>query len=141
MIFTHGGWGGGGGRGTGMLSLSQRSKAVVLSPIGRIYTRYRNNAKGTGFLFYSRYFLSPAMITSYTRSQTECLAFSPVVRIGTPAPSPVTCRRVSPLLVAGWGWVHYTLACGRGGGESQFGQGDRHCGTVAINICTLCSSP
>jgi hypothetical protein len=29
-----------------------------------------------------------------------------------------------------------TFACGRGGGESQFGRGDRHCGS--LGICVLC---
>jgi hypothetical protein len=35
-----------------------------------------------------------------------------------------------------------TLACGRGGGESQFRRGDRHCGTLGtgIYVCTLCST-
>jgi hypothetical protein len=27
-----------------------------------------------------------------------------------------------------------TLACGRGGGKSQFGRGDRHCGSIGIYV-------
>ncbi len=47
-------------------------------------------------------------------------------------PPPLTRRRsVSPPLGGGGG----TLACGRGG--SQFGRGDRHCGTLGICVPTL----
>ncbi len=48
------------------------------------------------------------------------LGCSPAVRIGTP----------HPLCMCSEG--EDTLACGRGGGGSQFGRGDRHCGTLGI---------
>jgi hypothetical protein len=31
-----------------------------------------------------------------------------------------------------------TLACGRGGGGSQFQRGDRHCGTLGIHVLCAC---
>ncbi len=43
----------------------------------------------------------------------------------------LTRRRVSPLPL--WFWGGDTLACGKGG-ESQFGRGDRHCGTPGIYV-------
>ncbi len=58
------------------------------------------------------------------------LAFSPVVRIGNPPP-PHPQARLSPP-------GQDTLACGRGGGGSQFRRGDRHCGTLGIYV--LCGS-
>ncbi len=54
---------------------------------------------------------------------TECEAFSPVVRIGC-----TIRRRVLPPFRSGGD----TLAWGRGGGRTQFGQGDRHCDTLRI---------
>jgi hypothetical protein len=47
-------------------------------------------------------------------------------------PHPLTSRRMCPP----FGSAGDTLACGRGDGGSQFGRGDRHCGT--LGICTLC---
>jgi hypothetical protein len=47
-------------------------------------------------------------------------------------PHPLTRRRVysnSPLVLGG-----DTLACGRGGEGSQFGRGDRHCGTSGKHV-------
>jgi hypothetical protein len=61
--------------------------------------------------------------------------FSPaVVRIGTPPP--LTRRRVCPPFGSGgrhnrWGGE------GGGGGGSQFGRGDRHCGTLGKYV--LCA--
>ncbi len=56
------------------------------------------------------------------------------VRIGTP-PHPLTRRRVCPPLRNQM--VGDTLACRWGGGESQIGRGDRHCGTLGT-IYVLC---
>jgi hypothetical protein len=49
-----------------------------------------------------------------------------------PTPSPAG-ECVSPLWLGGGG----TLAKGRGGGVSLFERGDRHCGTLGINV--LCA--
>jgi hypothetical protein len=43
---------------------------------------------------------------------------------------------VSPTLVPG-----YTLACKRGGGGFQFGQGDSHCGTLGIQYMCFVALP
>ncbi len=51
------------------------------------------------------------------------LGFFPVVRIGTPTPSPA--GECVPIVSEG-----DTLAGRRGRGGSQFGRGDRHCGTL-----------
>jgi hypothetical protein len=57
------------------------------------------------------------------RHQTECSAFSPVVRIGTPHPQ----ASVFPPFVPGGG----TPLAGEGVG-SRFGREDSHCGTLGI---------
>jgi hypothetical protein len=48
---------------------------------------------------------------------------------------PLTRRRVHvfPLPFVGGG-LEGTLACGRGGGGSQFRRGDRHCGILGIYV-------
>ncbi len=60
---------------------------------------------------------------------TKCQAFSPVVRIGSSRP-PSPEGEFPPPPPFGFFWGGDTLACRRRGGGSQFGQGDRHCGTV-----------
>jgi hypothetical protein len=58
------------------------------------------------------------------------LAFSPVIRIGTPIPHPQA--SVSPPFGSGGG-TH--LLVGEGMGWSQFVRGDRHCGTLGTYVC------
>jgi hypothetical protein len=71
--------------------------------------------------------------------QTECLAFSPVVRIGNPLPLHPQARLSLPPLGSAEG--EDTLSCGRGGGGSQFRRGDRHYGTLGIySRYVLCGS-
>ncbi len=59
------------------------------------------------------------------------LGFSPVVRIETPT---LLTKGIS--LAFGSGGVTHSLA-GEEVGGSQFGQGDRHCGTLGIHV--LCA--
>ncbi len=59
---------------------------------------------------------------------TECQAFSPVVRIASPLPSPANECYPLPLVPGGRG----TLAGGGGGEGSQFGRRDRHSGPLGI---------
>ncbi len=75
------------------------------------------------------YLYSPMLSLSPTE-QTECQAFSPVVRIGTP--NPFTRMGVCP---PPFGSEGTPLACGRGGGGVQFGRWDIH--FVLYVLCAL----
>jgi hypothetical protein len=46
-------------------------------------------------------------------------------------PHPITRRRVCTVYPPGWGGGAYSFA-GEGVGESQFGRGDKHCGTLGM---------
>jgi hypothetical protein len=72
------------------------------------------------------------------RSRHRVLGFFSSRPNRDPPPPTLTRRRVCPPPPFGSGGD--TFACGRGGG-SQFGRGERHCGTLGINVlCVLLNS-
>ncbi len=76
--------------------------------------------------------ISPSMRQVLKQQSRESSRLFLLVRIRTPTPSPVGECVPSPL----WFRSTHSLA-GEGVGGSQFGRGDRHCGTLCIYVLSI----